>query len=1015
MRAQSYRWAAKATSSQEDYARGITIDNAGNYYVIGKFSGTINFDSAGFTKSLSSAGQSDIYLAKFNCNRNLVWVNRIGGTSAEAGDFNCLAVKYDNAGNIYVTGAFSGTATLTSTLGSSKTLTSAGSDDIFFAKYKTQGELLWAIRAGGTDRDEGTNIAIDYSGDIILCGFFSATATWGTTSGATLSTTSGGRTDACIAKYNPSGKPIWAKTASSQGEEIVTCLAIDKQNNIYSAGNYACCSGGTATFGTKSITNQPGMWGAFIAKMNANGNWVWVNGMGKTVSEAGSACVVDDSGNVFFSGHFDGNTSISSSLPGSAISLTNNGSYDIFLSKYDTAGVLKWAKRFGGSGSDANRDLLLNTRGNIVITGEFNNTVDFSGTSLTSSGGSDVYIAEYTKSGNLVQCIKGGGPGADMGLCMSQDSRGQIYVAGLYTSSARFGAFTLTGQGAEESFVVKLSSGTSFSLSPQLSALCQGDSVILTTSTPLPSNLTFKWLLNGNILPGATNDTLFAKTEGTYRMIITDQCNESDTSLTAVITIKVIVSNIADKSICFGDSVQLVATGGSSYSWTPTTGLSNPNIANPYAKPTASQQYIVTIVSGSCTVKDTVMVYIRDNIDAGPNQTICLGDSIQLNATGSASYAWNPNPTLSDTSVQNPYVKPINTQTYYVWGAVGGCKTLDSVQISVVSFITVSAGSDTSICAGDSAQLHASGATVYSWGPAISLSNVSSPSPYAKPLSTTMYEVSGTIGSCFDKDSVWVIVKTTPKINLGPDTVKCADQPFTFLPAVSDGDLYNWEPSTEISDPTILNPYSLSDSSQTYILTATNIGTGCSSSEDIFVAVQKPVARFSLSQTTGVTPFTVSPQNTSSPLPLQYNWEIMDTVSFFYTNKEPTHTFAKQGTYTILLTVTDNRGCMDSTSAEITTYINGNIYVPNVFTPNGDGVNDVFDVHYPRETILALHGSIWNRWGKQIYEFSAPDNKWWDGTFDNKDAVSDVYFYIIDAVDFTQQNIRLTGTVTLLR
>lgn len=613
LHAQSIKWATKATSSQQDYVRGMTVDNSGNYYTIGKFSGTLNFDSAGFSKTLTSAGQSDIYLARFDCSRNLVWSNRIGGTSAEGGAFNTMAVKYDNKGNLYIIGTFAGTATFPTKSGSPQTLTSAGSNDIFFAKYDTLGVLQWTVKIGGTGTDEGTNIVIDRSGNIIICGSFSGTATWGATSGSTPTTTSGGTSDACFAKYTPNGQPIWVKTAGSPGEEIVTSLAVDKQNSIYSIGNFACCSGGTATFGTKSISNQAGSWGAFIAKMDSNGYWVWVNGMGGTPAEAGSSCAVDDYGNVFVSGHFDGNSTLSSSAPGSAISLTTLGSFDIFLAKYDTAGVLGWAKRFGGPGSEANRDLLLSKRGNIILTGEFSNTADFGGTSLISSGSTDIYIAEYTQSGNLVQCVKGGGAGTDIAQNISMDLKGALYVGGSYTAPATFGSTTLTGLGAEESFVVRLSADSSLSVLPQNSGLCTGDSVLLRCTLPLPANVTLTWLLNGAVLPGETNNAIYAKTSGTYRMVVTDQCNESDTSFAAIIINGVLTNNISDKMICLGDSVQLISSGGTSYSWSPSTGLSNPNIANPYAKPSSNQQYIVTITNGNCTTTDTVMVNINTN------------------------------------------------------------------------------------------------------------------------------------------------------------------------------------------------------------------------------------------------------------------------------------------------------------------------------------------------------------------------------------------------------------------
>jgi hypothetical protein len=604
----------------------------GNYYTIGKFSGTITFDSAGFPKTLTSAGQADIYIAKFNCLRNLIWANRIGSTSNDAGDFNALGIKYDDKGNLYTTGAFAGTATFTTQSGTAQTLTSSGDYDIFLAKYDTLGVVKWTVKAGGFDADEGTNLIIDYSGNIITSGFFTSTATWGTTSGSSISAVSGGNADIFIAKYNPSGQVMWVSPASSPGQDIANEVNVDKKNNIYAAGNFSCCGTGTTTFGSKSISNVSG-WGAFVAKMDSNGVWSWVNGVGGSAWEATAGCIADDSGNVFFSGHSNGTGTFTSSLPGSPLSISNNGDYDIFIGKYDTAGVLGWVKSFGSSGFDTNRDISLNQRGNIVITGGFEGTVNFLGKNLTSSGGTDVFMSEYTKTGTLVQCIKAGGSaGNDDGFGLVCDSKGGMYVAGSFTSAANFGSTSLTGLGSAESFVAKVSLGLSFKLVQYpLPPLCLSDSTFLFSATPLPSNSTFKWLKNGSIIPGENNDSLLTKTAGSYQLIATNNCNESDTSQVFVVTFSTSLSSItsiSDKTICLSDSVQLVSGGGTSYSWSPTTGLSNPNIGNPYAKPTANQQYIVTISNGSCSTKDTVLVNVNQNCCFSCTTTVTINNGL---------------------------------------------------------------------------------------------------------------------------------------------------------------------------------------------------------------------------------------------------------------------------------------------------------------------------------------------------------------------------------------------------
>jgi gliding motility-associated-like protein len=473
---------------------------------------------------------------------------------------------------------------------------------------------------------------------------------------------------------------------------------------------------------------------------------------------------------------------------------------------------------------------------------------------------------------------------------------------------------------------------------------------------------------------------------------------------------------MSDTTICYGDSVRLTASGGSSYTWDPVTELSNPNIADPYVKPISDQQYIVTITDGFCITKDSVKVHISNIVEAGPDQVVCIGDSVQLNASGSISYAWTQNGSLSDTTIPNPHCKPAATTTCYVMGSANGCKAWDSVKISVVTSLVVSAGSDVSICAGDSTLLLATGANSYTWNPGLSLSHTSISNPYAKPVVSTMYTVTGSAGGCSGIDSVWVTIKSTPQINPGPDTVKCANQPFIFSPSILNGDRYSWQPSSQVNDATILNAVSESRSPQLFTLTVTNSSTGCSAKATVFVDVRHPVAEFSVdTMISSAPPYTITPKNGSYPLPLHYNWEINDSVATSYPDKEPTHVFVSPGVYRISLMVQDEWGCIDSTFRQIVLFNGKALYIPNVFSPNGDGLNDVFEVHYTPGTVKEMKGTIWNRWGAKVYEFETPDLKWWNGKADEKYAVSDVYFYTIEVVDITHESRRYNGTVTLLR
>ncbi|WP_428662095.1 SBBP repeat-containing protein [Runella sp.] len=161
----SLQWVQTAGGTGSDVGYGIAVDGSGNVYITGYFFGTATFGST----SKTSAGISDIFVAKYNTGGTLQWVQTAGGTSTELG----YGIAVDGSGNVYITGNFQGTATFGSTL-----KTSAGGSDIFVAKYNTNGIFQWVQTAGGTNEDYGQKIDSDTNGNLYVTGFFNDTATF---------------------------------------------------------------------------------------------------------------------------------------------------------------------------------------------------------------------------------------------------------------------------------------------------------------------------------------------------------------------------------------------------------------------------------------------------------------------------------------------------------------------------------------------------------------------------------------------------------------------------------------------------------------------------------------------------------------------------------------------------------------------------------------------------------------------------------------------------------------------
>ncbi len=198
-----------------------------------------------------------------------------------------------------------------------------------------------------------------------------------------------------------------------------------------------------------------------------------------------------------------------------------------------------------------------------------------------------------------------------------------------------------------------------------------------------------------------------------------------------------------DTTICAGNSVQLQAKGGVSYTWRPSADLSCANCPNPIAQPTQTTTYVVSALNNyGCIAEDSVIVTINHLIvDAGRDTIICKGDSVQLQASSGASYSWFPPIGLSCVNCRNPIARPLKTTTYFVQIIDSiGCFAEDSVTIAVSEPHVMQKITET-ICAGDSIQLSASVGKSYHWSPADGLSCVDCKNPIAFPKYTTTYRL----------------------------------------------------------------------------------------------------------------------------------------------------------------------------------------------------------------------------------------------------------------------------------
>jgi gliding motility-associated-like protein len=267
--------------------------------------------------------------------------------------------------------------------------------------------------------------------------------------------------------------------------------------------------------------------------------------------------------------------------------------------------------------------------------------------------------------------------------------------------------------------------------------ICAGQTIALTAT----GGTTYSWNNGGNtatinVTPAVTNTYIVTVSQG--------GCTASDDIVVNVNPTPTANAG-SDLDICSGNSANLVASGGTTYAWGPSGGLSNVNIANPVASPVSTTTYIVTVsnVQG-CTSTDDIVVTVNPLplANAGADQSMCDGGQLNLNASGGVTYFWDPSTGLSSTTIANPVASPQATTTYAVTVTDANlCSATDEITITVNPIPIVDAGNDTTVLIGQSVQLDASGGVSYQWTPSTYLNYSDVSNPTSTPLANISYVV----------------------------------------------------------------------------------------------------------------------------------------------------------------------------------------------------------------------------------------------------------------------------------
>ncbi len=531
----------------------------------------------------------------------------------------------------------------------------------------------------------------------------------------------------------------------------------------------------------------------------------------------------------------------------------------------------------------------------------------------------------------------------------------------------------------------------------------------------------YAWQFGNGASDTQANPTTTYNTVGNFNVdliVASAGCSDTITKSITVNPVPVVANN--DTAICPGQSVQLRASGGSVYTWSPALYLNDSTLANPVSTPVppSSITYNVTAVNAfQCSASDavTILFFAPPNVFAGIDTSVCLSganfkDSVQLNAIGAFSYQWMPSFSLNSAFIQNPIARPLTNTTYLVMGTdANGCAAFDSVTVYVLDpNINVIIDATKNVCIGDTvyANVTSQGASNYVWTPNQFLVNPNSYSPGFYPAINTTYTL--TVSNyCYTKsDDILIVVLPLPTLSFTQKDSVCVGDTLQIF--ANGAQVYQWNFDNTLSALNISNPFAWPDTSQFYYVTATDIN-GCTNYDSTFInVVQLPIVN--AGNDTLIWKDTKAFLDGSTDAS-KYFWS-PKTFLHSYQSLQTSADITKTQAY--VLYVENDFGCVNSDSIIITVETNNLLLVPTAFSPNGDGVNDVFRILRYLNIGKLKEFSVWNRWGEKV--FSTNDiEEGWNGKFRNIEQEMGVYVWQIIAETKDPEEITRRGNVTLVR
>lgn len=659
-------WVQRGGGFANDEAADVDNDPAGNLYYTGYYSAGASFG----TFNLNAAGITDVFLAKTDAAGVYQWAVTGGGSGSDRAE----SIKVDAQGNSYITGFFYNTATF-----GTANVTSAGAQDVFVAKYNSAGVLQWLVSGGGAGADIGHGITVDNSGNVIITGEFSGTATFGS---QTL-TSMNGSIDVFTVKYSSTGTALWAKKGSAHLNDQGTDVDCDASGNIFITGQFS----DTITF--DQVHNNTMLNAVFVVKYDPSGNEVWFRRIGGASFNFGNSITVDVNNKVILAGDFSGTVTF---FGNTNTNLSGLYSESIFIARYDNNGTLDWAQSDASESQVTARSVTSDASGNYFIGGLFKcrfteyNT-QYGASTFNSVGFWDVFATKYNNVGSFIWSRQYGSK--------KNDNMGGVALSG--------GEVVLAGSFEQDLFIP----------TDNLNFTLYGPAAQVTTNIVAPAlNCNDLNYNDYTELPAAGgSDAFIGKIVDISRLPYDFYYHQSGGCNLDTVPV-CIIPNALDY-LCFGDTVSICQPQPNAYlqaasqtsqnspangigpDWTYlwSTGATTANIFTPN-----QGNYTVTITSadGCFTSTDTVYLHfnpvpnnptVTDNYnininDSTPQLISICGDSVIL--TG-GNFGGNPHQWIGTNVNDTSTTIVVDTSGYYSIMVTNqyGCSNLTTVQVII--------------------------------------------------------------------------------------------------------------------------------------------------------------------------------------------------------------------------------------------------------------------------------------------------------------------------------------------